>query len=99
RDWSVTGVQTCALPISLAEVPTLLLGAFGVSEISSPFGPRDRCERFDLLTGTGRRAVKFEEQRRHFGEGQVRMRIAGSDLHRVEIGRASCRERGWIAGG
>src|SRR5262249_57590089 len=62
RDWSVTGVQTCALPISAG----------------------DRGHGGDLAEHLAVAALRCQ------GREPVR---------REEIGRASCRERGEIAGG
>src|SRR5437762_3793743 len=79
RDTSVTGVQTCALPISIRRSTTLRtrrcvlcsLGVLVTITVSEPV---------QQLTGHDRRTVD----------------PAGVTL--VEIGRASCRERGTIAG-
>src|SRR5215213_11649877 len=39
RDWSVTGVQTCALPISF-------MGPFETIELNAPGGIADYCARY-----------------------------------------------------
>src|SRR5438046_6318354 len=49
RDWSVTGVQTCALPIFDAERPTAV--------------HRGRPFRVKPRTGSSRRAARSEERR------------------------------------
>src|SRR5205085_7467255 len=91
RDLTVTGVQTCALPIS-------------------PGAPRDRSCRISPATGepspgaspsrsgarrSAERPVSAAMQER--GEaGPAQTREAGPAS---KIGRASCRERGEVAGG
>src|SRR5207248_5937067 len=85
RDRTVTGVQTCALPISpvhfhTVRQPVRLLG--GHVEEDAPLAERsvlmDRIRHPELPLGVGVRDVE--------------------ELL-VEIGRASCRERGWVWGG
>src|SRR5437867_10338091 len=78
RDRTVTGVQTCALPISILDVPCTD-GGYHLGAIW--FAARAAGASVDLselLTGALREASSFEV-------GQ--------------IGRASCRGRGWVAGG
>src|SRR5690606_40626301 len=72
RDFHVTGVQTCALPIS---VRTVTLGN----------------RRIEVLYEAGEIAARVRA---------LADEIAGANLERllvvpVQIGRASCRERGW----
>src|SRR5207245_5047963 len=80
RDATVTGVQTCALPISFAEARLRAAGRFEI--ISGPW--RDVAEADDAQ---GLRAEDLEaagSAEPGFGEG-------GEGA--AEIGRASCRER------
>src|SRR5262249_59959049 len=84
RDWSVTGVQTCALPICnhrskpadlvLREIGQLL--EQGVQEV--------------VLVGQDTTRYGHDRGER---DGLARL------LERIKIGRASCRERVWISGG
>src|SRR5262249_56208581 len=81
-DWSVTGVQTCALPI--LEVGFSSLGSFSdlfaraAADALSP-----GC--LTLMGGA-------------FAISEKRPRVLLSDSTAREIGRASCRERGESAG-
>src|SRR5438046_5995479 len=79
RDWSVTGVQTCALPISYA----------GAADGNPPLErPRRRAARV-------RHRDRLRHPRRTLGAGRARTEARSA---RAEIGRASCRERVWVAG-
>src|SRR5262249_56398226 len=73
RDWSVTGVQTCALPI---------LGDRILS-------PRER------LAG-GHAELGHHQVEAGYG---FRHRVLDLEARVHQIGRASCRERGGVAGG
>src|SRR5688500_20219456 len=79
RDYKVTGVQTCALPIFAGLFALLGLGVAVVGL-------------FGLLS------YSVSLRGREFG---IRMAIGArpQDVQRLEIGRASCRERGWVWGG
>src|SRR5262249_59083455 len=98
-DWSVTGVQTCALPISegdLREYTVRLEPPKGMSEQEQRVTVADRgCAEVSFwprwdgrLSGT-----VFD------AEGQpatgVRVYLIKAEK---QIGRASCRERGWSSG-
>src|SRR5262249_56821933 len=72
RDWSVTGVQTCALPISYAPAAPLVAWMVLAANASNP----------SRRPASGHCATSL-------GAIQVS----------VEIGRASCRERGEISVG
>src|SRR5207253_6562371 len=90
RDGHVTGVQTCALPISVAisgvclTAVEIAAGRIGFDVVPESLA---RTSLADLAAGD---RVNVEPALR-----------AGEPLggHYVQIGRASCRERGWIAGG
>src|SRR5438046_4081587 len=88
RDWSVTGVQTCALPIFgvavvAGEGRDLGLGPAAVHAVRNAddveVGPRHRDVEEDGVAVGGDRAAELVERSR-------------------EIGRASCRERGEVEG-
>src|SRR5262249_59766491 len=91
RDWSVTGVQTCALPIfngervverTLAHADQLRFGQGGDTEVVFFIGEEaPSVERSAVLAAT-----------------ELRQMAALLEGLR-EIGRASCRERRWGAGG
>src|SRR5690606_39966579 len=85
RDFHVTGVQTCALPISARAASR---GQEEGSVAAPPHAP--------IVADQGRRV-----RRRGSEAGRPRAgRAAGSRLLRpVQIGRASCRERVWLAVG
>src|SRR5437016_6741414 len=86
RDWSVTGVQTCALPI---------FGANGVLDGVEQLWPHCHEEAHDL----GK--VVYARLRELARSLQVcANRCNAGCMHGVlKIGRASCRERVWISGG
>src|SRR5262249_59009006 len=78
RDWSVTGVQTCALPISPVGRDR---GAASGDGTAPPFCARSAA----LVVGrVGPAAARSGCSEPAFQRGEV-----------LEIGRASCRERGW----
>src|SRR5258706_12012955 len=78
RDWSVTGVQTCALPISAGTPPAVTPASRG----RMPPGGRGYIRRRRARTHrAGRRAPRRSRP----------VICAASGV--VEIGRASCRER------
>src|SRR5262249_56461579 len=81
RDWSVTGVQTCALPIFVAE-PDLDLVAVGRRAGDRAFGVAGADR---VLEQVGARVLPL----RRLPGGLLDRRA-----ERGEIGRASCRERG-----
>src|SRR5205823_12096754 len=99
RDKLVTGVQTCALPISpLHLAMEMFKHAAGIDLVHVPY-------RGDapLLTAliAGDIQVAFVPQStglQHINNGVARA-LAVTGTKRSEIGRASCRERGEMAGG
>src|SRR5690606_40430447 len=91
RDFHVTGVQTCALPISLSPTALLALSSTHRSQPSArPSTRRSRSRPAFYLRGIaaiGPLRSAFEVLR---PECQPALDHA---LLRIEIGRASCRER------
>src|SRR5437879_7168737 len=91
RDTSVTGVQTCALPISpegkraFCFYPMSKRRGEGDNWFSLPYDERER-----LMHGHGAVGRTFA--------GRVLQLVTGS-TGLDEIGRASCRERGEVGGG
>src|SRR5258706_10005498 len=77
RDWSVTGVQTCALPICLQEL----------LEIAKAARLRSIAPFSNFLVGA---AIKTDEGKVYIG---CNVESASYGLTVCEIGRASCRER------
>src|SRR5262249_56556915 len=81
RDWSVTGVQTCALPIFAR------LGRFrkdsGLPPIAGYFRPALALRRIWSCRGRG------------LGHGPAGRRLPRP--RHTKIGRASCRERGEVS--
>src|SRR5207245_5927978 len=94
RGATVTGVQTCALPIS-RRAPALLGGAGG------PLAGGPRVRRAAGRAAAGRRARGGCDARRQ-GSGGAGAAVrqgrgtAGPGLVVGQIGRASCRERGGV---
>src|SRR5205823_10888590 len=92
RDKLVTGVQTCALPISGRDLPGALqervaLGPDQLLDLEDAVGVRHPDVGHRLLR---RREVLARGQDRDGWEGSLRHLEA-------QIGRASCRERVWIS--
>src|SRR5437762_7675250 len=82
RDTSVTGVQTCALPIC----NDLRCCRSQIPRAVSDFALRLRPVEAFPVQHEGRQAIALRDP-------------AGYTDAVVQIGRASCRERVWIAGG
>src|SRR5690606_40183862 len=84
RDFHVTGVQTCALPISpdqnAASKWLASVAARAITERLARMMAQDASEAMASIAST-----------------ICTTRLAS--ITRWKIGRASCRERGWIAGG
>src|SRR5256885_3899878 len=79
RDYKVTGVQTCALPISIAALVEARLESVGVIEQSlHPSGPQ--------LWIVGKHDQDASERVKKNSDDR-------SPVYAKEIGRASCRER------
>src|SRR5690606_40928322 len=90
RDFHVTGVQTCALPIWAA--PCLRR----TCKLGLPTnGRRATCDCCDLP----RRRRDIVRSAACSGNGTAGGRSGPAVPRRTEIGRASCRERGWARGG
>src|SRR5437016_7463966 len=91
RDWSVTGVQTCALPL-------LLLAAVALAGAAAHRAPGNPAAVSAKLS-----EWKVELSARSIAAGTVTFTVAnvGSIPHafEVEIGRASCRERWYTSVG
>src|SRR5690349_24727326 len=90
RDLYVTGVQTCALPISrtasyASTGSRAFVSADGRTTFVVAYPPPDN-EAFGNNTKAAKRAAAALA-------GDT---IAGAPVHVSEIGRASCRERGWM---
>src|SRR5262249_59134952 len=91
RDWSVTGVQTCALPIWCAASWLLRLSRWITAATSGwlPRGNRATSRATEVETSPARTSWATASERR-----------SASDRRRqTQIGRASCREREENAGG
>src|SRR5207247_4226166 len=88
RDPLVTGVQTCALPISLTELSAALRGESAAivlaaeRRIAKPASPQE------MTFGDGAAGALL-------GRGApIATYVASRSTHADQIGRASCRERG-----
>src|SRR5256885_6807466 len=77
RDYKVTGVQTCALPISRTRIPGASRAALPASMTSTPH-PQP--------------LLALEHAQKSFGAVHA-LEDGDIELHAGEIGRASCRER------
>src|SRR5205809_3295230 len=86
RDVAVTGVQTCALPISEGSRPTASVAFCDFREWLR--------KRWDAIPPRREVRARVESWRK----GHSRSRSRGRAGHRYEIGRASCRERVWMSG-
>src|SRR5207253_6960844 len=91
RDGHVTGVQTCALPISSR-------AAGGIDLLRAEI---DRTRRDADAGWRSARAGERDGPRRTRSVVSDRERTAANAGHRGKIGRASCRERVgmWVGGG
>src|SRR5690606_41090937 len=97
RGFHVTGVQTCALPIY-----SLVAHRDSVRDGDGAEFQREASGLVDAFLGG-----RTETLQRHVAGGDLVPRGRDRDLrlhpvivaHADEIGRASCRERGWSAGG
>src|SRR5207237_4136039 len=92
RDSSVTGVQTCALPISLRELVRL-------RESGTITHPSKLVRDLDpLIERVILRCLESDPDKRPASALQVAAALPGGDPLAAEIGRASCRERGSVTG-
>src|SRR5207253_5771439 len=95
RDGHVTGVQTCALPIFLADYPypvekRLDVGKYALTSESERNDPR----KFQVQYGE----TDFNFIQRLMEEWGIYWFFEHSDGKHRQIGRASCRERGESGG-
>src|SRR5262249_59434372 len=98
RDWSVTGVQTCALPIfrpaagstTAAAAPPTLTAVTQAPQVKNASRIQQVLQR-EYPMGLREAGVG----------GHVQMTFSIDDKGTVKIGRASCRERGqiWVGRG
>src|SRR5262249_59042012 len=94
RDWSVTGVQTCALPIYPVSDANARANASRRLPRQRPAGLHGMQDAADL--GREHEAVaRLLAQRR----AHAQLAAAVPVERRSKIGRASCREREEVAGG
>src|SRR5205807_5238046 len=81
RDYKVTGVQTCALPISLAaKLDTLMINSSSCAAAFTQIAAIEALNTPESAQAVSRMVKVFEHRRNLVVDGQ--------------IGRASCRERG-----
>src|SRR5260221_2210864 len=88
RDHCVTGVQTCALPIFQGEERRLLQNIvdFGDTLVRGVMTSRTRVSPKSTMFCSSRRSSPW-----------MSASSAAVSVYAWEIGRASCRERGWIS--
>src|SRR5690606_40574206 len=91
RDFHVTGVQTCALPISLAPRE--------IYEEWRAEAEKDEAVAWALLIWFGERVSTYESQDDDQQDTSDRRTLPPRPRPRrpAQIGRASCRERVWIS--
>src|SRR5205823_8898061 len=94
RDKLVTGVQTCALPIFITPSLSFMAEATsdaGIRSFGVAYGLYNLAWGAGLLAGPALGGFLFERM------GFARLLLAWSPPLAlvIEIGRASCRERGW----
>src|SRR5699024_11459510 len=97
RDRNVTGVQTCALPISGARRRAVVGSEHAVRRDDRLTNVRTAAPQ---ITGTEPGSIRLTvtEAARAAGSGRLLLALGGlRHLRRREIGRASCRERVWAA--
>src|SRR5207249_5476238 len=93
RDRNVTGVQTCALPISSVARPASGAATTAASRNASAAAYPLIARSCIVTLCPFRTDLARRETLNASGRGP-RRRIAGTG-HYAQIGRASCRERGW----
>src|SRR5690606_41050381 len=97
RDYHVTGVQTCALPIFAMEV--ILTGDMFGAERAYGYGLVNRLtEPGKALEGALELARVIVENGPLAVQTAKGIVVQGTDWEQEEIGRASCRQRGWGRG-
>src|SRR5262249_58249781 len=97
RGWSVTGVQTCALPIFAEE---LILTTAELSYLQDRRQAYDNLgKRFDI-DGVKAVCIALQQAERYDTSLAQALRVLAQENRdlRMKIGRASCRERVAIAG-
>src|SRR5699024_11678155 len=96
RDRNVTGVQTCALPISLVDI--MLLGHW--IEMRSVMGASNALEKLVKLMPN--EAHKLDENNEvhdvPISELKNKDKVLVKPGEKIQIGRASCREREKMTG-
>ena len=80
--WTQAPRRPIGVVAGLPELAAVLL-ALGPGELPSPLVARDLGEGLDLLARGGGAAVKLEKQRRLLGKREMRIGVAGPDLHLV----------------
>src|SRR5690606_40346989 len=90
RDFHVTGVQTCALPISTADAEGQKAHAHKLKGSCYAIGARTMAELCARIEAGEADAPALVEEL----QGELEIVVAA-----LEIGRASCRERGCGGGG
>src|SRR5687767_15771287 len=94
RDKLVTGVQTCALPISLRQLLRDEPAEGNVVRRDLPSPAQERLPPGDVFDGRPRRVFRGPGNRRVPPcSGTAAGRIVRPRLRDLQIGRASCRER------
>src|SRR5690606_40471580 len=98
RDFLVTGVQTCALPIFLVPAVTCL----GILSLSAPavVGNLARPEAAAAVPAYWKQAAEWLDEQPEQGAVLMLPSAAFADFEwgSTKIGRASCREREWSGG-
>src|SRR5690606_39768960 len=99
RDFHVTGVQTCALPISQMGVQFLLVALSAAREQGIDELYLAAPGSFPLFEAIGFSAADASELPEPIRRSEHLKEAERSGEIRVKIGRASCRGRGWVGEG
>src|SRR5207248_8588270 len=91
RDRTVTGVQTCALPIS-----TEGTAASGTATVGALFGGLITYSRSFDVDGSRRVVQARAIAATSAAKSSFRFSIPSPTTNNTKIGRASCRERVWL---
>src|SRR5699024_11802435 len=95
RDRNVTGVQTCALPISIsggASIETAQSETWTAKKYTGDTNTKITKFKRAIRSGATKTARLILE------DASFKRKLTESDYGRLEIGRASCRERGEVRG-
>src|SRR5205807_3924909 len=97
RDYKVTGVQTCALPICPRTAIYVLAVPRILRDISQKLTPVLRTGQLFRFFDERATAIPAVSMEMNHSPSLIPFRLAGCHRGVPKIGRASCRERGEVA--